>query len=66
MKKFESNTKPDFKCYISLSIQPWQGNVGDRAHAPQHAPKMHFRCALFTQLEHNYRASCSRSKNFFK
>ena len=43
---FKSNTKPNFEYCISLMC--------DCAHEPQHAPKMHFRCAIITHLEHNY------------
>ena len=48
---------------MSLSIQHWRGKVRDRAHAPQQALKMDFRCALITHLEHDYSAPCCGSKN---
>ena len=56
----------DSQIITFVTTQAWQRKVPNHAVPPQHAPEIHFWCAIITHLEHDYSALHFWAKVFLK
>ena len=52
-----------YMCTCGRVLTLRRGKACDRARAPQHAPKIHFKCAVIALLKHNYSVPRFLAKN---